>query len=72
VQLEAAGVPTVLLATLPFLPMARGAATARDLPDARIVAVAHPLGGIDVEGVRARAVEAVDAVSALLSDGGGT
>jgi len=72
VQLEASGVPTVLLATQPFLPMARAAATARDLPEARIVAVPHPLGGIDGGAVRARAVEAMDAAFALLGDGEGT
>jgi hypothetical protein len=59
--------PTVLLATKPFEPMARGAAGAHDLPDARIVAIAHPLGGIDEEAVRARAVSAVDAVRALIT-----
>jgi len=66
VQLEAAGVPTVLLATQPFLPMATGAATARDLPDARIVAVAHPLGGIDEDAVATRAETVINAVLARL------
>jgi hypothetical protein len=47
--------------------MARGAAAARDLLDARIVAIAHPLGGIDEDAVRARAVDAVDAVRALVT-----
>jgi hypothetical protein len=53
--------------TKPFEPMARGAAVAGDLPDARIVAVAHPLGGIDEDAVRARAANAVDAVHALVT-----
>jgi len=66
VQLEEAGIPTVLLATKPFEPMARGAAAARDLPDARIVAISHPLGGIDEDTVRARAASAVDAVHDLV------
>jgi hypothetical protein len=57
----------VLFATRPFEPMARGAAEARDLPDARIVTVAHPLGGIDEDAVRARAASAVDAVRALVT-----
>jgi hypothetical protein len=47
--------------------MARGAAIARDLPDARIVAVRHPLGGIDEGAVRARAASAVDEVRALVT-----
>ena len=60
----------MLLATKPFEPMARGAAEARDLADARIVAVAHPLGGIDEDAVRARAASAVDAVRALVTPPG--
>jgi hypothetical protein len=67
VQLEEAGIPTVLLATKPFEPMARGAAAARDLPDARIVVIPHPLGGIDEDAVRARAASALDAVRALVT-----
>ena len=47
--------------------MARGAAAARDLPDARIVVITHPLGGIDEDTVRARATSAVDAVRALIT-----
>jgi hypothetical protein len=47
--------------------MARGAAVARDLPDARIVAIQHPLGGIDEDAVRAHAAGAVDAVRALVT-----
>jgi hypothetical protein len=46
--------------------MAVGAANARELPDARIVAVPHPLGGIDEDAVRMRARSVVDAVIALL------
>jgi len=41
-------------------------AAARDLPDARIVAISHPLGGIDEDTVRARAASAVDAVHDLV------
>jgi hypothetical protein len=47
--------------------MARAAAGARDLPDARIVAITHPLGGIGEDGVRARAASAVDEVRALVT-----
>jgi len=67
VQLEEAGIPTVLLATKPFEPMARGAAGAHDLADARIVVIQHPLGGIDEDAVRARAESAVDTVRALVT-----
>jgi hypothetical protein len=50
--------------------MARGAAAARDLPDARIVAIRHPLGGSDEDAVRAHAASALDAVRALLTPPG--
>ncbi|HMF03393.1 MAG TPA: hypothetical protein VKH17_01160 [Acidimicrobiia bacterium] len=66
-QLEEAGVPTVLVATKPFEPMARGAAAAHDLADARIVVIQHPLGGIDEDAVRARGAAAVDAVRSLVT-----
>jgi hypothetical protein len=50
--------------------MARGAAAARDLSDARIVVIPHPLGGIDEDAVRARAASAVDSVRALITPPG--
>jgi hypothetical protein len=62
VRLEAAGHPTVLVATASFAALARQAADAYGFPDARIVVVEHPLGGIGEDDVIARAERAVDAV----------
>lgn len=59
----------MILATEPFLGMARVVAESLDYPDARIVAVEHPIGGIDdqtLEGkVRSAAGQIADAFLGL-------
>ena len=57
----------MLIATDEFAALARDAAHAQGLPDARIATVAHPIGGITDEALRGRADSAVDAVLALLT-----
>jgi hypothetical protein len=67
VRLEAAGRPTVLVATTAFAALARQVAAACGLPTARIAVVTHPLGGIAAADVTSRADEAVEAVLGLLT-----
>jgi len=67
VRLEAAGHPTVLVATASFAALARQAAEAYGFPDARIAVVEHPLGGISEQDVTVQAERAVDAVLELLT-----
>jgi len=67
VQLESAGVPTVLLATEPFAGLAREAAVAYELPGARTVVIAHPLGGIPPAAVEGKAADAVEEVLRILT-----
>jgi hypothetical protein len=55
VRLEAAGRPTVVVATTAFEALARAVAAREHLPDARIAVVDHPLGGITDDEVLARA-----------------
>ncbi len=66
-RLEAAGVPTVLVATTSFAGLARQVAAADGLAGARIAVVDHPLGGIVEADVVARAERAVDDVLALVT-----
>ena len=66
-RLEAMGRPTVLLATSRFADFARESAIGYGLPNARIVVVEHPLGGVAEPLIAARAAAAVDAVIHLLS-----
>jgi hypothetical protein len=67
VQLEAQGVPTILVATEPFAALARHACEAQHLPEARVLVVAHPLGGIPADQVEALADTAVDDLLGLLT-----
>ena len=56
----------MVLATHEFADLARHSARDSGLPDARIVTVAHPVGGIPREQLLRRADESVDAILALL------
>jgi hypothetical protein len=67
VQLEATGIPTVVVATSSFAALAHKVAGAFGLPDARIAVIEHPLGAIDEDAVRARAASVVDDVVALVT-----
>lgn len=66
-RLEAAGHPTVLVATASFAALARQAADAYGFADARIAVVEHPLGGISERDVTVRAERVVDTVLELLT-----
>lgn len=55
------------MATTGFESLAAGVAETLDLPDLRIVAVEHPLGGLDEAAVIGRAEEAVEPTLRLLT-----
>jgi len=67
VQLEAAGIPAVVVTTTAFADLSRRVAEANQLPEARIVVVEHPLGGITEDDVLERAERAVEEVIALFT-----
>jgi len=67
VNLEAAGLPTVLVATGELRPLADRTAADLGLPDLRVVSIQHPIGGVDQATIEARADGAVDEVLALLT-----
>ena len=66
-NLEAAGLPTVLVATGALRPLADRTAADLGLPDLRVVSIQHPIGGVDQATIEARADGAVDEVLALLT-----
>lgn len=55
------------IATDAFLSLAREAARSQGLPDARIAAIEHPIGGVAESELDARAEAAIDAVLAHLT-----
>ena len=65
--MEGRGIPTVVLGTHEFRPLALAEAKAKGLPDLGIVTVPHPIGGIAEDLVAGKARAAVDAVLAALT-----
>lgn len=57
--------PSVVVTTTAFLPLAEEVASSLGFPDARIAVVEHPLGGISEADVAARAERLVDALVSL-------
>jgi hypothetical protein len=66
VELEARGIPTVTLCTEAFMDSAAAHARAYGRPDARVVAVQHPLAALVPEVVLQRADAVVERIIAQL------
>lgn len=66
VELEKAGVPTVLLCTTPFLAIAKAMGSGAGRASLRVVPIEHPLGAISQDDVVRRADGAVDRVEQVL------
>lgn len=66
VDLESAGVPTVLLCTTPFMAIAKAMGSGSGRSRLRVVEMEHPLGAITQEQVGQRARDAVDRVEQVL------
>ena len=64
-KLEAAGRPTVLVATEALRELTDQTAHDLGLADLRVVSVAHPIGAVDPDEIRRRADGVVDEVLAL-------
>jgi hypothetical protein len=67
VKLEAAGRPTVLVATKALRELTDQTAHDLGLADLRVVSVSHPIGGVDPDEIRRRADGVVDEVLTLLT-----
>ena len=67
-KLEAAGRPTVVVATEALRELTDQTAHDLGLPDLRVVSVAPPIGGVDPDEIRRRADGVVDEVLALLTN----
>jgi len=67
VKLEAAGRPTVLVATEALRELTDQTAHDLGLTNLRVVSVAHPIGGVDPDEIRRRADGVVDEVLMLLT-----
>ncbi|MBI3967895.1 MAG: hypothetical protein HY329_19835 [Chloroflexi bacterium] len=59
--------PAVVVCTEPFLPMAKLEAQALGVPDLKVAAIQHPLGGQHSDAVRESARHAVSQIIAALT-----
>jgi hypothetical protein len=67
IELERAGIPTVLLTTTRFAPIATTLAADSGLADIRALVLDHPIGGMDAATLEARADAAAGTAAALLA-----
>ena len=67
IELERAGIPTVLMTTTRFAPIAATLARDSGLPELRTVVLDHPIGGMDATTLECRADAAVETVASLLT-----
>jgi hypothetical protein len=67
--LEDAGIPTVVVTTTGFHNLTDQVAQALGVPDARVVVIDHPLGGIEEPAVIERAQSVVEDVLKLWTGG---
>ena len=65
-ELRKRGLTTAVICSTPFEKLGRAQARVFGVPDLPLVMIRHPLGGLELDDVRARAQEAVPAVVTLL------
>jgi hypothetical protein len=67
IELERAGIPTILLTTTRFAPIATTLAADSGLAEIRALVLEHPIGGIDAPTLEARAEAAASTAAGLLT-----
>ena len=66
IALEKQGVPTAVICTEPFVSSARAMSAIGGIPDYPVVVLPHPLGSLNAEVLRAKAVQAAPEVLQIL------
>ena len=65
-ELRKRGLITAVICSTPFEKLGRAQARVLGVPDLPLVMIEHPLGGLSMDAVRARAAQASPAVLSLL------
>ena len=66
ITLEKVGIPTAVISTEPFVSSAKAMSTLGGIPDFPFVVVPHPLGSLDNDSLRERAMMAAPEVLRIL------
>ena len=67
-ELQKRGVVSAVICSDPFLKLAKAQARVFGVPDLPLVVIPHPLGGIELSGVSARADAALPQVLGLIEE----
>ena len=67
-ELRKRGLTSAVICSTPFEKLGRAQARVLGVPDLPLVMIQHPLGGIGIDDVRARANQAAPAVVELLQE----
>ena len=67
-ELRKRGLITAVICSTPFEKLGRAQAKVLGVPDLPLVMIQHPLGGLAIDDVKARAEQAAPAVIELLRD----
>jgi hypothetical protein len=67
-ELRKRGIAAAVICSEPFLGLAQTQARVFGVPDLQIIVIPHPLGGLDLEGVKARADVAAPQAVRLIKD----
>jgi hypothetical protein len=67
-ELRKRGLSTAVILSEPFLKLGQNQARVFGVPDLPLLLIPHPLGGLDLEGVKGRAAHAVPQVLELVRE----
>ena len=67
-ELRKRGLTTAVVVTEPFLKLGKTQARVFGVPDLPLLLIPHPLGGLDLEGVKGRAGHAVPKVLEIIRE----
>ena len=65
-ELRKRGLVTAVVCSVPFMKLGESQARTFGVPDLPLIQIPHPLGGLGIEGVQARAEVAVPQIVALI------
>ena len=67
-ELRKRGLVTAVICSEPFLKLGKNQARVFGVPDLPLLLIPHPLGGLDLEGVKARAQHAIPQVLEIIKE----
>jgi hypothetical protein len=67
-ELRKRGLVTAVILSEPFLKLGKNQARVFGVPDLPLLLIPHPLGGLDLEGVKARAQHAIPQVIEIIKE----